>query len=102
MSTSLNWIYSSWEVSKCRNPQCGGFGVKCKDSRCLQALVKTIICFIDNTHTPTAHSECFIMIGMMNEHITAPIIRSILKHAYSKHKQTSDVSIYQPPNYQTH
>lgn len=28
------------------------------------------------------------MIGMMNEHITAPIISGILKHEYSQHKQT--------------
>lgn len=51
-------------------------------------LTTNIICLIDNIHTPTAHSECFVMIGMMNEHITAPIISGILKHAYSKHKQT--------------
>lgn len=61
---------------------------------------------VGNTYTPTAHSECFIMIGMMNECITAPIISGILKNAYSKRKQTHrapcDVSIYQPPNYQTH
>lgn len=57
-----------------------------KDSQSINTLAeKNIICLIDNTHTPTAHSECFIMIGVMDEHITVPIISGILKHAYSKH-----------------